>query len=209
MSYTFATLQTEFFARGFDYLSDGGAGLTRAKQWVNDGYHALCEEEQWPFLETTATGTAPLTISDLRQILYVVDTTNDIRLREGDARDVVDLNPEVATTGTPSIYWLDGLTTLRVYPTNTSNALSVRYLKVPTDLSADGDVPVVPGRYRNLIVDYAVCKALEDSSNHEEAARLRGMMQLDLDRMRRALLERAGDDPDFIVQYSAYDAGCR
>lgn len=205
MAYTFADLQTEFYARGFDYLNDAGAGTARAKQWINDAVHAICEEAAWPFLEATATGTAPLTISDLREVLYVVDTAQKLRLRHSDARDVVDLDPDVTTSGTPAIYWIDGLTTLKVWQTNTANTLSVRYIKVPTDLSADADVPVVPARYRSTIIDIAAARALEDSSNHDEAARLRQVAALDIERMKDSLLDRAADDQDFIVQTYRYD----
>lgn len=207
MAYNLTGLLTEFYARGFSSLNDSGTGTTRATQWINDGYQAVCELDSWPFLETTITGPAPLTISDLREILYVVDTTQGFRLVQGDARDVVDLDPAVTTSGIPTMYWLDGLTTLKVWQANTGDSLSVRYIKTPTDLSSGTDVPVVPGRYRNLIVDFAVMQALKDKSNFDEAKALLASVQPDIQRMRDALLDRAGDDPDFVVVTQAYESG--
>jgi hypothetical protein len=206
MAYNLTGLLTEFYARGFDSLNDGGAGAVRATQWINDGYHALAEEASWPWLEATTTGTPPLTISDLRQVLYVVDTAQQMRLVAGDARDVVDVDPQVTSTGTPIMYWLDGLTTLRTYPVG-SNTLSVRYIKVPADLVSGSDVPLVPERYRNLIVDLAVIRALEDKSNFAEAGALRQVTQLGVERMKDTLLDRGGDDPDYIVVTNYYEEG--
>ncbi len=189
------TLRTEFLARGFDFLSS-----TRANQFINDGYHGVCEWEstQWPFLETTTTGTAPLTISDLREILYVVDTTTNDRLEQADSRDIIDMDPALSTAGTPRRYWLDGLTTLRLWQTNTSDSLSVRYIKVPTDLSSDSDTPVLPTRYHRLIVDMAEVVAYEDASDFQNAQAKRQLLEEKLQRMSAVLVLRNDDDPDYI-----------
>ena len=77
---TFQQLLTEFFARGFDYLNDSGAGETRAKQWINQSYQEICGLDDWPFLEATASGGSPLTIADLRTILSLTDTTTNTNL---------------------------------------------------------------------------------------------------------------------------------
>ena len=76
----FSGLQTEFFARGFDYLNDAGTGLTRAKRWLNDAYHEICQTADWPFLETSVTAANPQTLTDARKILTVHDATNHLPL---------------------------------------------------------------------------------------------------------------------------------
>jgi hypothetical protein len=95
------------------------------------------------------------------------------------------------------------LSTLKVWPADTSTSLTVRYLKVPTDLSSGADVPVVPTRYQPLIVDFAVVRALKDRSNFAEAQALRASLEEDLDRMRNALL---GDSDLFQRQVEASNA---
>lgn len=196
----FSTLQTEVFSRGFDYLDDSGTGLARVKRWLNQAYLEICEAYSWPFLDTTTSGTAPLTISDLRQVLYVLDTSNDRQLQGVDVRHIADIDSDVSTTGTPQWYWLDGLTTVKVYPTNTSNTLSVRYLKTPVELSANGDEPVIPARFQDLIVDLAVLKGMKDSDNYEAVGILRAEVDRGVQVMANNLLERMLDAPDFIVQ---------
>ena len=57
------TARTELQARGFDYLS-----TARCNTFLNRALYILNEQESWPFLETTVSGAAPLTISDLSLI---------------------------------------------------------------------------------------------------------------------------------------------
>ena len=161
----FGELLTEFYANGFDYLSDGGAGETRAKRFINQSYQELCAYDDWPFLEATATGTAPLTVSDMRKPLYVVDTANFNRtLWEVDQATLTDGADLTATGGWPHYYYLTGGTTVNIYPTAT-DSLTVRYIKTPTDLSADTDTPVVPAPYHDIIVLGAVRRALLDDTD--------------------------------------------
>jgi hypothetical protein len=99
----------ELKARGFDYLSDA-----RATIMLNNAKNAFEDEFDWPWLETTTTGVAPLTISDLGAVLYVVDTTDGSELQGIDARDVVDVDTNVSTAGVPTSWWLDGTVSLGV-----------------------------------------------------------------------------------------------
>jgi hypothetical protein len=131
--------QTELKARGGDYLS-----TARLTTFLNDAKNELEDFFVWPWLETTTSGTAPLTISDLKHVLYVVDTTNQCELTGASAQYIVeDLDETITTTGTPDVWWLDGTTTLKVYPANTSASLSVRYVKFSPELSAGADTPLI------------------------------------------------------------------
>lgn len=187
---TFLQLQTEFFARGYDYLNDAGAGLTRAKAWLNQSYLELCEEEPWPFLMATTTGAAPLAIADLGRILSVLDTANASNpLIEMDEDELMDNFPPITTTGVPYLFYVDDLT-VRTYPVG--GTLSVRYWKVPALLSANGDIAVVPDRFANLIVDGAIRRAAIDNDNPAGVAMVEEERQRGLDLMRRSLFFRDG-----------------
>jgi hypothetical protein len=190
-----AALRTELKARGFDFLSD-----TRCNSFLNEAYHSVCEWNgtPWPFLETTTTGTAPLTISDLREIVYVTNTSLNEVLEPEDIRNLNDWNPGLTLTGTPVRYYLDGTTTLKVWPASTSASLSVRYLKVPTDLSSDSDSPVIPARFHPLVVDMAEVLAYQDASDFQEAEAKRQLLEIKLGRMRDTLNVRQDDEPSFI-----------
>ena len=189
----FSEQQTEFFAMGFDDWNDAGNGLTRAKRLLNEAMHEIQSQFEWQFTETSATGTAPLTISDLHRIIEVVDSTNDSKLRYIDRRTLGDIAPDLPDTGTPEYYWLDGLTTLRVYPANTSVTLAVRYHKYPSDMSANGDVPLIPARFRPVIVYRAAAKAHRYKQNFEAAAGMEAEVNRIVDQMREALIFRGGE----------------
>lgn len=197
---TLAQLRQELKARNPDYFSD-----TRANTLLNEAYHEVCEAYDWPFLETTTTGTAPLTISDLRKILYAVDTTTQNPLTILDPSTVVNqLDPIIGTVGTPTYFWLDQ-SVLKVYPTNTSVSLSVRYLKVPTDLSLDADTPILPTRYHLVIVDCAQARELAQGpnpnpSNLNRMNAIQANYYRSLDRMREALLNRSYNVRDFAME---------
>jgi hypothetical protein len=189
-------LRTEVFNRGFDYLNST-AGQARVDRWLNQAYLEICELHPWPFLEQSATGSPPLEISDLRQVLYVLDTTNKFQLRGVDVRDVVDADPTLATNGQPECYYLVG-NSVSVWPV-ASVTLQVRYLRVPSELSQATDTPVLPQRWHDLIVDLAVMKAMKDSDNYEAASFLRSEVDRGVATMVQSLLTRRYDAPERIV----------
>lgn len=170
MALDFQGMLTELYARGFDYLNDGGTGVTRAKRWINDAAHGIDDLEPWIYLQASTTGVAPLTVSDLGRIESVVDVANLRSLAYLDRRDLTDLYGDINRTGRPNYYVVTGGTVVTTYPTSTSTTLTVRYLKVPADLSANGDTPAMPDRFRMGIVEHAVAQALRDVNNYEGAA---------------------------------------
>lgn len=186
---TFLQLQTEFYARGYDYLNDGGVGVTRAKAWINQAYAELCEEDDWPFLITSTSGAAPLTIADLRTIFTVVDTASRVVLTPMPEDELVDNFTTITTTGTPFYFYVDDLV-VKTYPVG--GTLTVRYWKIPTLLTANGDIAIVPDRFANLIVDGTVRRAQIDNDNQPGAQIAEGERQRGIDLMRRSLLFRDG-----------------
>lgn len=200
----FSELKTELASRGFDYLSD-----LRRGYFINRSYLELCEEQDWPFLEASSSGTAPITVSDLRTISRVIDTTNKYKLRPMDVRNITDEDTDLTTTGTPSYYYVTSGTVVNVYPANTTNSITVNYWKVPTELSGDDDTLVVPARFHHVIVDGACAYAYLDSDNPEMAGQMASVWEAGKARMVDALLSQQHDETDdFIVSYAGgYDSG--
>lgn len=194
---TFAELQTEFLSRGFDYLGEDAAGRVRAKRWLNISYLQLCEAFPWPFLETEQSGVPPLALTDMRAVLWVLNPTTLTKLDYIETRELTDRTANVATTGTSLFYWLDS-NTLKTYPVGT-NSVTVRYLKVPAELVADGDTPVVPNRFSDLIVDGAVIRGLRDSDNFTDVTALQTTYAQDLGAMAASLMVRNASNPDTIA----------
>jgi hypothetical protein len=188
---TFLQLKSRLMAEGFDYLQSDEIG-----DYINDGYlRDICEVDNWPFLEASTSGAAPLTVSDLRVIESVVDTTTNVKLLPMDRRTITDTDTDLTTTGTPFAYYIAGGTAVTTFPAST-NTLSVRYWKVPTALSSDSDEPLIPSRFRSLIVDAAKVRAYENDDESEMADAARARFDARLQEMRASLTFQQHDRPD-------------
>lgn len=197
---TLATLRTEFQARGFDFDS-----AARVDAWINRAYMELAEEEEWPWLYTTTSGAAPLAVSDVRMIESVIDTTTGVKLVPLDRRHLTDISNDLAITGSPTFYYFSAESTIDVYPAAT-DTLAVRYWKVPAELSADGDTPLLPSRFHQLLVDGALVFGYYDTDNFEAALQCRDLFESGKARMRESLMVRQADRPDdFVTQTSAHE----
>jgi hypothetical protein len=190
------TLRAEFLARGFNDLES--SGTTRQDNYLNRAYYEICEDADWPFLEATSSGAAPLAISDLRTIESVVHTPSLTRLSPLDRRNIMEDDAVLTTTGTPYYYYLTTGTTVAVYPANTGS-ISVRYWKVPAALSAGADVPILPTRFHNLIVDGAVGYAYLDVDNYEAATATFDIWRASIAKMRESLLVGQHDQADDFI----------
>lgn len=179
MALTFADLQTEFLARGFADMT-ATADTTRIKRWLNDAAHEIDDMNDWPYLNATTTGTAPLTIADLGTIESVTNVAGPYTLAPRDRRDLRREFGDLTTVGTACFYYVTVGTTINVYPVQSGLTLTVDYWKVPTDMSAGGDTPAMPDRYRMAIVDLAVERGSRDRGDEvgAQAARAQGMGRL-------------------------------
>ena len=202
MAMNFGELQAEFAARGYDYLENA-----RTERYINQAYKSICGRAPWPFLLTTTTGTAPLTISDLRAVLSVVDTTTNTKLYHLDRRNLIQtVSADLTTTGTPAYWYQESRTVVSVYPANTTDTLSVHYLKVPATLTGS-DAHLIPDEFEDLIIDGAVIRALKDNDELDAAASLTQFYNESLREMMDALLSRAHDGPNYIIQTNNYEMG--
>lgn len=185
--------RTELAGRGFDYLE-----ASRVNTFLNDAKNTFEDAYPFPWLETSTSGASPLTIADLKQVLYVVDSTNNQELVGVAASQVVaELDPSITTTtGAPDVWWLDGEETIRTYPT-TAVTLSVRYVKESPELSADSDTPLIPARYHQTWVDIAVIRAYMDSDNFVAALGLKQIVDVTLSQIITRYASRNAQNPGY------------
>jgi hypothetical protein len=189
MALDFTALQTELFARGFDYLNDAGTGLTRAKRWINEAMHEVNATDRWEYLYANSSGVPPLTIADLRLVEDVTLTVSGAPLVAQSRAMLEAVYGTLTTAGasTPTYWYRSAPTVVTDYPLNTSLSISVRYWKFGPDLSAGTDAPLMPDRFRQVIVERAVAKAYRDSQDQageqqalNEVERLVALMRLEL-----------------------------
>ena len=160
---TFATLKTELSDRGFDQLSD-----TRLGYFINQARGELDGMHNWPYRLATATGSSPLTITDLGSIEEVADTnqTGAPALDYADRRSLKQAYGDLTVAGAPAFFYVDN-GVVRTYPVGGS--LSVRYYKRAPDLSGT-QVPLAPSDYHLLIVDMAVRWAQKDGEQPDSVS---------------------------------------
>lgn len=158
MAYTFQTLQDDVFARGYQPLNDAGTGLAMVKRMINDSMHRIDSRYPWLYRNTTTTGVAPLAITDLGQVESVTDVLNKRTIDPADRRDLRRWFGDLTTVGTAQYYYITLGTTINLYPVQSALTLTVDYWKVAADLSAGADVPLMPDRYRPVIIEDAVYK---------------------------------------------------
>lgn len=188
---TWAQLVIEMKARGFTHMG------SRVEQYLQDAYLIdICEEEDWPFLDATKEGTAPLEISDLRTVRFVLNITQNTKLTPLlEDRITDDLDPDLSTPGTGFLYYLSSEDTLSVYPANTTDTLRVHYWKVPEELSGVAE-PLMPKRWHSLIIDGAVARAYQNSDDWELSVAARNTFNDRLQAMKDSLLNQQHDAPD-------------
>lgn len=181
----FGQLQMDLIRRG----NFGEVAQDRLKRWVNESYHEICNAADWPFLEATTSGAAPVTVADLRKVISVHDATNRIALTPTTRRWVLSHFGDIASTsGVARFYYVDN-GVIKAYPV--AGTLSVYYIKFPADLSATTDSPVVPTRFHSIIVDGAVRRAYEDADRFQESQAIEQSRLLRLENMKTMLLTQA------------------
>jgi hypothetical protein len=196
----FSALKNELADRGFAHLNS-----VRQGQYINWARAEMDETALWPYRIATATGAAPLTISDLGTIETVVDTANSNNpLSPMDYSDLVKYFKTLSTVGAASYYYLASSTQVAVYPTTAT--LSVRYFKVPADLSASSDTPLAPTRWHRLIVDIATRMAYRDNDNHAAAEAINTQIERDKMLMLNSLMV-VQTEPTFLRQTGDVDRG--
>lgn len=188
----FADLKSELAARGFDYLSD-----TRRGQYINWARAELDEIELWPYRQKTASGAAPLAVSDLGSVEQVTNSSGP--LDPMDYGDLVASFGDLSTDGQPSYFYVDwpsGVGTVTVFP-ESAGSITVRYWRVTPDLTGT-ETPAAPARFHKLIVDMAAREAYRDSDNHAAAEGLQAQIERDLARMRNVLFSDQLQGPGFV-----------
>lgn len=206
----FAEAMTEFYARGFDYLSQDDAGRTRATRWLNQAHQELCEAYPWSFTRLVLPGVvvpASVWVILPRAILSVVGETTLSTVPSADPQDLAERFGDLTATG-PAQYsylTLDAPTTygtgatLTTYPVDTSQTFTVTYLFTLVDYAADASASLLPPpRYHDLVVDMAVLRAYKDSDNFDAYNALAAIVDRRVGEMAAALLTPGLDRPPAI-----------
>lgn len=180
MPRAFADMQIEVLER---LGRDDARMAARVRRWLNDAARDVDQADRWEYLLATTTGAAPLTIADLDRVESVADVANDIALASVDRDELVTMFADLTTTGLATCWYRSAPTTISVYPVSTIS-LTVRYFKFAPDMAAATDAPLMPDRFRQIVVERATgmgLRAIGDLNGAQacmtEHDRLLGLMR--------------------------------
>jgi hypothetical protein len=169
---TFVQLQNSVIAKVRLHATDD---LTKTKDWINQVYADTCIETEAVQSTTTISltgGTAIYTLATgiVRiKALYVtpVGGTRSAVLQPTSIEQIVDWKVAgSANAGTVTHYAVFGVDQIEFYPTPSSNdTVTAYYVKLPTALTADADVPVLQEPY--------VTECLENGAAYKAAVFLK------------------------------------
>lgn len=187
----------------------------RLKAFINDAYQDICSREGWPFLRaakdvalTAGDDTVPTT-TDIREVRSFVINSEYLTLTpiEDDELDKVYAG-SLSQTGLPQYYYFEGDTTIKVYPTPDSDYTgTIRYVRIPPDLSADADTPIIPERHHRTIVLSALVSAYRMEDDAELSMVFEAQLENRLARMRRDVFIKQTDRPKTVrmINPDSYD----
>lgn len=173
-------LRAQLRARGFTDYDDG-----ECDRLLNTAYMEICDMEDWPFLEQGTSGPAPLSIPSLRKVVSVQNATSKKHIERMDRSYVIASNLDPQQPGDPLFYWIyDG----EIHTWPVGGTLSVRFFRVPPKLTSGADEPMIPDRFRDIIVLGAARVGMLDDSAPEDLADYSREYERRLEVMRQALL---------------------
>lgn len=198
MSFSYLQLRTAVLNSGTNYVTSETAG-----RFVNSALTEIYTAEPWPFLEATTTLATPANISDLGRVLSI-NTSDGTSLRYAPRGRLTDQGFVLSTQGSPTNWYFEG-TTIQAYPASTG-LLTIRYIRLPVPLLADGDLMALPDQHVQLVIDGALIHAMKEDEAFDEAAALRQEFNVAIENLRQFYSQRSFDSDFIIVTDAAENA---
>lgn len=172
---TFAQIRTRCAVR---FQDASNVIITDAtwKDYVNARYRAVgASSPYWPWKEAQSTALAvtagsrgPTLPTDGWRVLAVYNNTEGVVIRPMDGVALHFSSFADSDSGTPQFYRVRN-NVLELWPkSDIARTLHVTYLAPLTALSADGDLPIFPSDYHDLLVEGALADAYYDDGQPEQ-----------------------------------------
>lgn len=207
-------LQASIQAKG--YGTDTAAAQL---DMLNSAYREVLGKRRWPFLEKqdatipTVVGTASYSLAGITDFLHVDAVRLEITATK-DFPEIDYLPPQEFRSlehtdrdnGTPA-YWTFVNQVLRIYPAPDKVwTLRIDYAKRPPDLSAGGDIPVLPDAYHDILVWGAVRELTFRERDWNANQRADAYYQTRVVEMMSELGVRQRQSTRQVIQTGLYDA---
>ena len=181
MAYVLSNLVSQVQSR----LDDTGFSSATIKQFINDAQREVTNDKRWRFMETTTTLTTSSGSQAIGSFPSDYQIAIDLRISQPEAYakklpfldySVVDSDyPEATSYGNSTpMFWYEYGNTPYVFPASDQTyTLTLRYLKTPTELSADADVPQIPSEFQEILVLGGLWRCHELNDDYDKAAIVR------------------------------------
>lgn len=196
LAYTLADLRSVVQ----DDLNDPSFNSTRLTRYLNRGQQLIFNTHMFKFCEKSVSG--PLTIGQYTfdqqtdwqttfgGVVYDSAVSNRVILKlDADSfmnnRDFFDLypTPDKYPNAAPLAWTELGKQIYFQAPVDKAYVFKERYYRIPTDMSADSDVPDVPVEFRELLEAYALYRGEKQRGNHDVAATYKQQFEDGLENM--------------------------
>ena len=191
MAYNLGTLRTRVQQK----LDDTSFGVSKLNQFINDAQRDILNSRRFTFMEreavlTTSAGTDTLvgTPTDMQipismRITSPVSYASQLAYIEYEDFDTAMPNQDVNGNSVPSA-WRVFNNTLLVYPNaDATYQITLKYVKSPTELVLDSDVPEIPESFGELLVLAAYKRALEHNDDYDQAQVIQQQVDIQTDNM--------------------------
>jgi len=186
-------------------LDDTAFDVATANQFINDGQRDLCNSRHLVFMEresdvTTTASSNSLTglPTDMQspislRIYTPIGNSTLLKYIEYDELDASIPNQTYAGNNIPA-YWYTFNLIPYIYPyADNTYTLKLKYIKAPTELSADADVPEIPESFSESLVLAAYKRALLFNDEDSKAQLIQQQIDILLDRMVERYKRQSGE----------------
>ena len=157
---TLAQLRTALQTRG--YATDTA---TQQTELLNAVYREIAGVRRWDWMEATTTAPCVVGTETVTPVATDILAVDALRILSGTSYYLLDYEPPQQfkersyvdrDVGTPQ-YWTYSQGAYRLWPRpDKTYTVDIDYVKDPADLSADGDTPLLPATYHDLLIWGAV-----------------------------------------------------
>lgn len=211
MAYTLASIRNRVIT---DKLDDPQYDPTVVDGFINDAQRSIFNTYELPFMEKTFSGTSAATE-------WIFDFPVDYQVQNalilvGPDNNIVDLtdnyidfrafnqmypSPGDNPVGRPNVWTTYGNKLYYSRPLDQDYQVTLYYLKTPTLLDADGDVPEIPESFGEVLILGAYYRVLERNEDFDLALFYKnGDYQDELDKMVSRLGRRQTGTPTIMAQ---------
>lgn len=163
-----------------DTVESGSDKESRLLGYINLGYRKVLQEIGSMYTTNDITSQSVVVTSGsgtistpFTKIVKVVDTDNETVLTLGEIDDIIEIDPKLANTGSPTHYYITSGNTLNTYPKDSITA-TVWYIPQVADLtitSTSSDIKI-PFAYQDILVEAGLQYLYVDERDLTDAATL-------------------------------------